>query len=149
MMAKPSGAIHSPCDLPQMVIQGAGLRGGYATLKSIVEGHGPVAIEIKVLASDDEGVLMNVAPGVFDNPIDPRMTNAFLSDFRHHLVVAVEDDKPRPELWINEVGVAPTHEGHGLGTFCVPCWKRVEEMAAAKPGCLPIAQTYRRGGSIP
>jgi ribosomal protein S18 acetylase RimI-like enzyme len=25
-------------------------------------------------------------------------------------------DKPRPELWINEVGVAATHQGRGLGT---------------------------------
>jgi ribosomal protein S18 acetylase RimI-like enzyme len=47
------------------------------------------------------------------------------------LAVAVEDclvvgfvsavhylhpDKPRPELWINEVGVAATHRGRGLGT---------------------------------
>jgi aminoglycoside 6'-N-acetyltransferase I len=90
-----------------------------------------MAIEIKVLGSKDTGVLMNVAPGVFDNPIDPRMTNAFLGDTRHHLAVAVEEDlvvgfvsavhyahpdKSRPELWINEVGVAPTHQGRGLGS---------------------------------
>jgi ribosomal protein S18 acetylase RimI-like enzyme len=25
-------------------------------------------------------------------------------------------DKPRPELWINEVGVAPTHQGRGVGS---------------------------------
>ena len=24
-------------------------------------------------------------------------------------------DKPRPELWINEIGVAPTHRGRGTG----------------------------------
>ena len=90
-----------------------------------------MAIEIKVLGSKDTGVLMNVAPGVFDNPIDPRMTNAFLGDPHHHLAVAVEEDlvvgfvsavhyahpdKSRPELWINEVGVAPTHQGRGLGS---------------------------------
>jgi ribosomal protein S18 acetylase RimI-like enzyme len=90
-----------------------------------------MAIEIKVLGSDDAGVLMNVAPGVFDNSIDPRMTNAFLGDSRHHLAVAVEGDlvvgfvsavhyihpdKPHLELWINEVGVAPTHQGRGLGS---------------------------------
>jgi GNAT superfamily N-acetyltransferase len=28
----------------------------------------------------------------------------------------VHPDKPRPELWINEVGVAATHRGRGLGT---------------------------------
>jgi ribosomal protein S18 acetylase RimI-like enzyme len=90
-----------------------------------------MAIEIKLLCSDDASALMNVAPGVFDDPIDPRMTNTFFSDPRHHLAVAVDDglvvgfvsavhyahpDKPRPELWINEVGVAPTHQGCGLGS---------------------------------
>ena len=53
----------------------------------------------------------------------------FLADDRHHLAVAIADgvvvgfvsavhyvhpDKPAPELWINEVGVAPTHQGQGL-----------------------------------
>ena len=87
-------------------------------------------IEIKVLGGNDAGILKNVAPAVFDNRIDPHVTEAFLRDPRHHLAVAVEDnvvvgfvsavhyvhpDKPRPELWINEVGVAPTHQGRGLG----------------------------------
>jgi hypothetical protein len=39
-----------------------------------------MTIEIKLLGSNDASALMNVAPGVFDNPIDPRMTNTFLSD---------------------------------------------------------------------
>jgi ribosomal protein S18 acetylase RimI-like enzyme len=87
-------------------------------------------IEIKVLGGNDAGILKNVAPDVFDDPIDPHVTEAFLRDPRHHLAVAVEDnvvvgfvsavhyvhpDKPRPELWINEVGVAPTHQRRGLG----------------------------------
>ena len=87
-------------------------------------------IEIKVLGGNDAGILKNVAPAVFDDRIDPHVTDAFLRDPRHHLAVAVEDnvvvgfvsavhyvhpDKPRPELWINEVGVAPTHQGRGLG----------------------------------
>jgi GNAT superfamily N-acetyltransferase len=87
-------------------------------------------IEIKVLGGHDAGILKNVAPAVFDDPIDPHMTDAFLCDPRHHLAVAVEDnvvvgfvsavhyvhpDKARPELWINEVAVAPTHRGRGLG----------------------------------
>ena len=87
-------------------------------------------IEIKVLGRNDAGILRNVAPAVFDDPIDPDVTDTFLRDPRHHLAVAVEDnvvvgfvsavhyvhpDKPRPELWINEVGVAPTHQGRGVG----------------------------------
>ena len=74
-------------------------------------------------------MLRHVAPGVFDGPVDPRWTAEFLADPRHHLAVALDagqvvgmasavhylhPDKA-PQLWINEVGVAPTHQGHGLG----------------------------------
>jgi ribosomal protein S18 acetylase RimI-like enzyme len=90
-----------------------------------------MAIEIKVLGPLDVGILKCVAPSVFDDPIDVWRAEEFLADPRHHLVVAVEDglvvgfvsavhyvhpDKPRPELWINEVSVAATHRGRGLGT---------------------------------
>jgi len=72
---------------------------------------------------------MNVAADVFDNPIDPALTEEFLSDPRHHIAVAIDDglvvgfasavhyvhpDK-RPQLWVNEVGVAPSHRQRGLG----------------------------------
>ena len=88
-----------------------------------------MAIEIKVLRSGDEAVLMNVAAEVFDNPVGPDLTREFLADPRHHIAVAVDDglvvgfasavhyihpDKP-PELWINEVGIAPSHHRRGLG----------------------------------
>src|SRR5262250_2177954 len=90
-----------------------------------------MAIEIKLLGRQDAGVLAHIAPDVFDDPIDVRRANEFLADPRHHLVVAVEDglvvgfvsavhyvhpDKPRPELWINEVSVAATHRARGLAT---------------------------------
>lgn len=88
-----------------------------------------MAPEIKILNSSEHAVLDNVAPGVFDNALDRRLVEEFLGDDRHHLVVAVDQgqvigfasgvhyvhpDKP-PELWINEVGVAPSHQGHGVG----------------------------------
>jgi aminoglycoside 6'-N-acetyltransferase I len=90
-----------------------------------------MAIEVKFLGPQDAGVLANIAPDVFDDPIDVRRANEFLADPRHHLAVAVEDgwvvgfvsavhyvhpDKPRPELWINEIGVAATHRRLGVGT---------------------------------
>ena len=86
-------------------------------------------VQIQLLGVSDAPVLQRVAAGVFDGPVDPRWTAEFLADARHHLVVAldgaevvgmasgvhyVHPDKP-PELWINEVGVAPTHQGQGLG----------------------------------
>jgi aminoglycoside 6'-N-acetyltransferase I len=88
-----------------------------------------MAIEIRVLQRGDENILMNVAAEVFDNPIDSELTREFLADHRHHIAVAIDDglvvgfasgvhyihpDKP-PELWINEVGLAPTHRRRGLG----------------------------------
>lgn len=90
-----------------------------------------MAIEIKLLGPQDAGVLENVASDLFDDPINFPRTAEFLADPRHHLAVAIEDglvvgfvsavhyvhpDKPRPELWINEVSVAETHRGQGLAT---------------------------------
>src|ERR1700730_3671887 len=86
-------------------------------------------VEIKIAKRGDQDVLASVARGVFDNAIDRRWSAEFLADPRHHLAVAIEGelvvgfasavhyvhpDKP-PELWINEVGVAPTHQGQGVG----------------------------------
>jgi aminoglycoside 6'-N-acetyltransferase I len=90
-----------------------------------------MAIEIKLLGPLDAGVLANVDPDVFDDPIDRARAAEFLADPRHHLAVAIDDgvvvgfvsavhyvhpDKPRPELWINEVSVAETHRRRGLAT---------------------------------
>jgi aminoglycoside 6'-N-acetyltransferase I len=88
-----------------------------------------MSIEITVLGRSNEMRLAKVAPGVFDHEVDRQLAREFLDDARHHLAVAIEDglvvgfasavhyvhpDK-RPELWINEVAVAPTHRGLGLG----------------------------------
>lgn len=86
--------------------------------------------EIKLLTSADSHYLNNVADDVFDDPIVESATREFLKDPRHRLVVARDNDlvvgfvsaviylhpdKPAPELWINEVGVAPTHQRQGIG----------------------------------
>ena len=85
---------------------------------------------VKVLTKDNLPLLMNVAEDVFDHPIDKAFADEFLNDPRHHVVVAaakdkiigfvsavhyIHPDKP-PELWINEIAVAPPYQGHGLGT---------------------------------
>ena len=92
-------------------------------------------IEVRLLRSDEAQVLAHVAAQVFDNPVDPKQTAAFLADPRHHIAVAIDSglvvgfasgvdylhpDKP-PELWINEVGVAPSHQGQGLGKRLMAC----------------------------
>jgi ribosomal protein S18 acetylase RimI-like enzyme len=88
-----------------------------------------VSVEIRLLGPHDEALLTQVAPDVFDNEVDPRLTGEFLRDPRHHIAVAVEEgtviafasavhyihpDKPA-ELWINEVAVAASRQRHGLG----------------------------------
>ena len=74
-------------------------------------------------------MLVNIAMGVFDDPIVADRTREFLDDPRHHLLVALDNelvvgfvsalhyihpDKPQPELWINEIGVASTHRERGV-----------------------------------
>jgi aminoglycoside 6'-N-acetyltransferase I len=86
-------------------------------------------VTIKILGPGDDAVLQSGAPEVFDHTLNPALAAEFLRDPRHHLTVAVDEglvvgfasgvhyvhpDKP-PEMWIDEVGVAPTHQGRGLG----------------------------------
>lgn len=85
---------------------------------------------ITLLRPSDLELLKHVAEGVFDDPVLESAAQEFLADPRHRLVVAVDNDvvvgfvsavvylhpdKPAPELWINEVGVAPTHQRQGIG----------------------------------
>ena len=84
---------------------------------------------IKVLSIFDLPLLLTAAGDVFDNPVDESFAREFLADPRHHIVVALDNDviigfasavhyihpdKP-PELWINEVGVADSYQGKGIG----------------------------------
>jgi GNAT superfamily N-acetyltransferase len=84
---------------------------------------------IRLLGPGDASVLDDVAPDVFDNAIDPRWTAEFLADPRHHLAVAIVNEQvvgmasavhyvhpdKAPQLWINEVAVAPPHQRQGIG----------------------------------
>ena len=99
--------------------------GGWRTEKRLA-----MSIEIRVLRRDEGAILANVAPDVFDDPVIQQVAEQFLGDPRHHLAVAIDGnlvvgfasgvhylhpDKPQPEFWINEVGVAPAHQAQGLG----------------------------------
>ena len=111
-------------------------------------------LEIRRLRPGDDHVLGTVAPGTFDEPVDASLTAEFLGDARHHMFVALDGgvvvgmisavhylhpDKPT-ELWINEVGVAPSHQrqgiarrlldamlAHGRALGCVEAWLGTEE----------------------
>ena len=87
-----------------------------------------MSVSIRLLGADDASQFDRVAPEVFDSPLDQELTAEFLADGRHHLAVALDDDvivgmasavhyvhpDKAPQLWINEVGVAPTHRGRGI-----------------------------------
>jgi len=88
-----------------------------------------MSAEIRILGRGDEAVLESCAVDVFDDPVDAGAAAEFLADPRHHLAVAiaggvvvgsvsavhtVHPDDPWPELWINEVAVAPSHRRQGV-----------------------------------
>ena len=87
-----------------------------------------MALLIRVLGRGDERILKTVAPSLFDNLLDEKLTAEFLGDPRHHMTVAVDDglvvgfasavhyihpDKA-PQLRINQVTVAPQYRRLGL-----------------------------------
>jgi ribosomal protein S18 acetylase RimI-like enzyme len=86
-------------------------------------------IEIRALGPGDDEIVLGAVADVFDNVPRPALTAEFLNDPRHHIVVAldagqvvgfvsavhyVHPDKD-PELWVNEVSVAPTHRNLQIG----------------------------------
>ena len=88
-----------------------------------------MSVDIRLLGPHELSVLDRCAEDVFDKPVSRRLAKEFLDDSRHHIVVAVENgivvgmttgvhyvhpDKP-PQLFINEVGVASSHRGRGIG----------------------------------
>lgn len=91
-------------------------------------------------------MLAHVAADVFDDPLHAEATREFLADARHRLCVAldagtvvgfvsavlhVHPDKPRPDLFINEVGVAPSHQRRGIASSMLEAMLRV----AREAGC--------------
>lgn len=85
---------------------------------------------IKLLTTDDARFFDHVADDVFDDPVRPQLAAEFLHDPRHHIAVALDGDmivgmasavhyihpdKP-PQLFIDEVGVAPSHQRRGIAS---------------------------------
>ena len=85
-------------------------------------------VEIRMIGPGERAELACIAEDVFDGPIDTALADEFLSDPRHHLAIAtvrgevvgfasavhyVHPDKP-PQLFVNEVGVAPGWRRQGL-----------------------------------
>jgi GNAT superfamily N-acetyltransferase len=91
-------------------------------------------IDVRILRAGEEAALASIADDVFDHEVDAGTAGKFLADPRHHIAVALDGttvvafasgvhyfhpDKPVPELFVNEVSVAPSHQGRGLGKAVV------------------------------
>lgn len=126
-----------------------------------------MSFEIRILGPGDDDVLTRVADEVFDHAVNPSLAAEFLADPRHHLAVAIDrgmvvgfasgvhyihPDK-HAELWINEVAVAPTHRGIGVGRAVVEALL----VAGRQAGCaeawvltdddnVPALRLYRAAG---
>ena len=88
---------------------------------------------ITLLGPGDEATLQNLPADLFDRPVRDELLREFLADPRHHLAVALDEDRvvgfasavhyvhpdKDAELWINEVGVVPDHRRRGLGAKLV------------------------------
>jgi aminoglycoside 6'-N-acetyltransferase I len=83
---------------------------------------------IKRLGAGDAALLADIAPDVFDEPVDSKRLAAYLSAPGHLMILAVDGDlvvgqcaavihrhpdKPT-ELYIDEVGTASTHRRQGI-----------------------------------
>lgn len=88
-----------------------------------------MSISVRMLEPDEATVLDRVAPDVFDFDVVDEYRAEFLADSRHHIAVAIDEDtvvgiasalhylhpdKPN-DFFINEVGVAPSHQRRGIG----------------------------------
>jgi ribosomal protein S18 acetylase RimI-like enzyme len=111
-------------------------------------------ITIRLLSAGDTNAFDRVAEDVFDDPVRMDLAAEFLHDPRHHIAVAldggivvgmasavhyVHPDKPA-QLFIDEVGVAPSHQrqgiaseliarllAHGRALGCTEAWVAADE----------------------
>ncbi len=105
-------------------------------------------ITLRHLGPDDLDVLLAVPEGLFDSPVDPVHSRAFLDDPLHEIVLAFEGDlavglasgtillhpdKP-PAMFVNEVGVRDGWKRRGIGAAIIV---RLFEVARAR-GCRGI-----------
>lgn len=88
-----------------------------------------MSVSIEILDSTNVYLLNECTHDVFDYAIDSRQLTAFIEDPRHMMTIAVENETvvgmasgvecfhpdKQPHLFINEVGVAPTHRRQGIG----------------------------------
>ena len=128
------------------------------------------AVRVEELGAAD-ALRASEAAHLFDDPLDGESLLSFLADERHHLLLAsiggapagmitavelVHPDKPRPEMFLYELGVDPGYRRRGVATALL---NRLIELSGAR-GCGELfvladetneaaKATYRRAGGTP
>lgn len=115
-----------------------------------------MTFEVRILAPADLSTLSNVADDVFDNPIVETSAKKFLEDPNHVLAVALDEssdnlvigfasgvtvlhpDKEIPELFINEVGVAPSYQRKGAGAAIMRTLFKEAKKRGCRLGWVPV-----------
>ena len=124
-------------------------------------------IMFRQLGPDDLDLLLSVPEGLFDKPLDPRQSRAFLDDPLHETVLAFDGElavgmatgtvllhpDKEPSMFVNEVGVREEWQRRGIGSAVTG---RLFQIARAR-GCdgiwlgteldnVPAIALYRRLG---
>ena len=87
-----------------------------------------MSVGLRLLGPGDAHLLDRVAKEVFDEPVDPSRVRAHLAEPGHLLLVAMDGDlvvgqcaavihrhpDKATELYVDEVGVAPSHQRRGI-----------------------------------
>lgn len=92
-----------------------------------MSGAGKIAT--RLIGEADLDLLVSADISVFDNPIDPALAKAYLAHADYLIALATDGDKvvgmatglfyfhpdKHPEFYVNEVGVAESHQRLGIG----------------------------------
>jgi len=88
-----------------------------------------MSLNLRRVTSDDGALFERIADDVFDEPVDPKRLQQYLAEPGHMMIVAIDDgvvvgqcaavihrhpDKVT-ELYIDELGTAPSHQRRGIG----------------------------------
>lgn len=87
------------------------------------------SLVVRMLDPSDAPLLEEAGAEVFDHATNPKWTAEFIDDPRHHMAIALIDDRvvgmasaihyvhpdKAPVLWVSEVGVADAHLRKGIG----------------------------------
>ncbi|WMT86931.1 GNAT family N-acetyltransferase [Pelagibacterium sp. 26DY04] len=89
----------------------------------------PAGILVRVIGEADLDLLLSADTSVFDEPVKPDLAKAYLAHPDYLIALATDGDKvvgmatglfyfhpdKHPEFYVNEVGVAESHQRRGIG----------------------------------